>query len=166
MVFCTIPHNTGAKNDVVCSLIHKQEPECAQQKEPPPLLGPEGGANGRLTIASQKKTTAYDCKFVKPPQSSIQTECPVCRLVLGDPYQAKCCGTNFCHSCQQLIQADQSPCPICREENFQVFPNKELKHSIRQIHVWCTHREDGCKWRGELRELEHHLNEVVHSGKS
>ena len=158
-------------DDVVCCFIHKQEPECAPQKEPSLLLQPEGGAepHGRLnvTVGSQKKTTsAYDCEFVKPPPITIQTECIVCCLVLGDPYQAKCCGTNFCHSCSQLIQADHTHCPICREDNFEVFPNKELKHSIRQLHVWCTQREDGCKWSGELRELEHHLNEVVHSGES
>ena len=157
-------------DDVVCCSIHNQEPECAPQKEPSLLLQPEGGAepHGRLnvTVGSQKKTTsAYDCEFVKPPPSSIQTNCIVCLLVLGDPYQAKCCGTNFCHSCSQLIQGDHTHCPMCREENFEVFPNKELKHSIGQLHVWCTHSKDGCRWSGELRELEHHLNEVGHSGE-
>ena len=152
-------------DDVVCCLLHKQEPEFAQQREPPPLLGPEGGAE--LHIACQKTTTStYDCEFVGPPPSAIQTNCTVCLMVLGDPYQAKCCGTNFCHSCSQLIQVDHIPCPMCREEKFEVFPNKELKHSIGQLHVWCTHSKEGCRWSGELRELEHHLNEFVHSGES
>lgn len=165
---CSICVVVSDNNDVIYSLMHKQEPECTQQREPPSLLGPEGGAepHGRLNVASQKKTTnAYDCDFVKPPPSVMQIECPVCHLVLGDPYQAKCCGTNFCHSCSQLIQGDHTHCPMCREENFEVFPNKELKHSIGQLHVWCTHSKDGCRWSGELRELEHHLNEVGHSGE-
>ena len=120
---------------------------------------------GWMLLVRKKTTNAYDCDFVKPPPSVMQIECPVCHLVLGDPYQAKCCGTNFCHSCSQLIQGDHTHCPMCREENFEVFPNKELKHSIGQLHVWCTHSKDGCRWSGELRELEHHLNEVGHSGE-
>ena len=153
-------------DDVFCCLIHKQKPECTHQMEP--SLGPEGGAEPHdMKVAGQKKTTsAYDCEFIKPPPSGIQTECPICSLVLGDPCQAKCCGTNFCYSCSQLIQADHTTCPICREDNFEVFPNKELKHSISQLHVWCTHSKNGCRWSGELRELEHHLNEVVHCGES
>ena len=153
-------------DDVFCCVVPKQEPECAQQKELSPLLGPEGGAQpyGRLIVTSQKKkTSAYDCEFVKPPPSGVQTVCPICILVLGDPYQAKCCGTNFCHSCSQLIQ---TPCPACRKDNFEVFPNKELKQFISQLHVWCTYSKDGCGWSGELRKLEHHLNEVFHSSKS
>ena len=163
---CSSLHDSS--DDVFCCVVPKQEPECAQQKELSPLLEPEGGAEPhcRLKVASQKKTTSsYDCEFVKPPPSVIPTECPICSLVLGDPYQAKCCGTNFCHSCSQLFQADHTPCPICRRDNIEVFPNEELKQSVSQLHVLCTHSKDGCRWSGELRELGHHLN-VVHSGES
>ena len=102
----------------------------------------------------------YECEFVDPLPTAFQTECPICRLVLREPYQATCCGTSFCQTCIQPLQAKKSPCPTCRG-NFQVFPNKGLKHSLNQLHVYCTHkdRRDGCKWSGELQEFEKHLNE-------
>ena len=113
-----------------------------------------------------EKYGGYDCDFVVPPASDLKTDCPICALVLRDPYQANCCGKTFCHSCSEQIQADHKPCPTCRNKNFQVFPDKELKHSLDQLQVWCTYSEDGCKWSGELGELEHHLNKALHSGES
>ena len=115
----------------------------------------------------QQKATfgGYDCEFVESLPIAFQTECPICSLVLRDPYQTKCCGTSFCYSCCRLIQAEHIPCPTCREDNFEVFPNKGMKRSLNQLHVHCTH-SDGCMWKGELGELEHHLNVVIHSGES
>ena len=54
---------------------------------------------------------------------------------------------------------------MCKEDNFEVSPNKGLKRSLTQLDVFCTHSKDGCKWKGELGQLEHHLNKVIHSGK-
>lgn len=146
--------------------------ELPRQRETSPSnapQGPEGGAepNGRSQMAVMKKTFGgYDYEFVEPPTSIFQTECSICSLVLRDPHLAKCCGTSFCCTCCERIQAEHKSCPTCRDENFEVFPNKGLKRSLDQLHVLCTHSKDGCKWTGELRELEHHLNEAVHSGKS
>ena len=100
----------------------------------------------------------YDCEFVEPPPSVFQTECPICHLILREPHQVTCCGTNFCHTCTQRLQAGNSPCPTCREDNFEVFPNKGLNRSLKQLQVYCSHRKDGCQWRGELRELDQHMN--------
>ena len=123
--------------------------------------------HGSPYVAGPKETFGgYDCKFVEPPPSAFQTECPVCRLLLRDPYQATCCGTSFCHSCSEQVRSDNNLCPTCRKDDFMVFPNKGLKRSLNQLHVSCTHSKNGCKWRGELGELDHHLSQVIHSGKS
>ena len=108
----------------------------------------------------------YDCEFVKQPTSAFQTECPICNLILRDPYQSKCCGISFCHTCSEQIQDKHKPCPTCREVNFEVFPNKGLKRSLNQLHIFCTHSKAGCRWTGELGELQNHLRESVHSGES
>ena len=97
--------------------------------------------------------------------SAFQTECPICSLILRDPYLTSCCGTNFCHTCSERLQDEHKPCPTCREESFELFANKSLKRSLAQLHVLCTHSKSGCTWRGELGELERHLSEVVHSGE-
>ena len=103
---------------------------------------------------------------MEQPPSPFQTECPVCRLLLRDPYQATCCGTSFCQSCIHQVKDEEKPCPTCRNDNFGVFEDKRLKRSLNQLFVLCKHSKDGCKWRGELGQLEHHLNEVNHTGKS
>ena len=107
---------------------------------------------------TQKEVAGYECDFVDPPSAVFQTECPICKQVLCEPYQATCCGTSFCQTCIQQWTADKNPCPTCRGEDFTVFPNKGLKRSLNQLHVYCTHRKDGCTWSGELQELEQHLN--------
>ena len=99
----------------------------------------------------------YDCGFVEPPQSAFQTQCLICHLIFREPYQVTCCGTNFCHTCCQLLQANNRPCPWCREDNFKVFENKGLDRSLKQLEVYCTHRKDDCQWRGELGDLDRHL---------
>ena len=110
------------------------------------------------TSTTKETFGGYDCEFVEPPPSAFQMECPICHLILREPYQVSCCGTSFCHTCIQRLQADNSPCPNCREENFEVFPNKSLNSSLKQLQVYCTHRKHGCQWRGELGDLDHHLN--------
>ena len=100
----------------------------------------------------------YDCEFVEPPPSVFQTECLICHLILREPYLVSCCGTHFCHTCIQRLQAGNSTCPNCRKDNIEVFPNKSLNRSLKQLQVYCTHRKDGCQWRGELGELGQHMN--------
>ena len=123
----------------MCTLLYLQEPQLLKSK-PKETFG------------------GYNCEFVEPPQSAFQTECPICHLILREPYLVSCCGTNFCYTCIQRLQADSSPCPTCREHKFEVFPNKGLKRSLKQLQFYCTHSKDGCQWRGELGELDHHLN--------
>ena len=117
--------------------------------------------------SSQQRGTfgGYDCNFVEPLPSTFKTECPICSLVLREPYKAKCCSTDFCHSCIQRAQADYKSCPTCREDNFEIYPDKDLKHSLSQLYVFCTYNIADCEWTGKLGELEHHMNEVIHSGE-
>ena len=37
---------------------------------------------------------------------------------------------------------------------FQVFPDKFAGREILDFVVYCVNFPDGCKWRGELRNLE------------
>ena len=100
----------------------------------------------------------YDSEFVNPVANAFQTECPICHLILRNPCQVTCCGNNFCQSCIQKVQANKTACPTCREE-FDTFFNKGLVRSLNQLHVYCSHSGKGCDWRGELGELDKHLNE-------
>ena len=147
---------------------HTQEAELAQKKKTPATKTPLGTLGGAGPHGRPQKQTfgGYDCEFVEPPPSVFQTECLICNLILRDPYLTSCCGTHFCHTCSERLQAEHKYCPTCRKDNLELYPNKSLRRSLNQLHVLCTHSKDGCKWRGELGELEQHLSEVIHSGES
>ena len=100
----------------------------------------------------------YDCEFIETPPQSLQAECPVCLLVLRDPYQATCCGYSFCKACIEKVKADHTPCPCCKAENFDTFEDKRLRRSLYAFKVRCTNKKKGCEWEGELGQLEEHLN--------
>ena len=88
------------------------------------------------------------------------------RRILRDPYLAMCCGYSFCYTCSQQVWRNNSPCPWCRKKKFEVRENKGMSRSLNQLGVYCTYSIDGCTWRGELRELQTHLDNTDHSGES
>ena len=123
-----------------------------QPEQPPGLLSRPPRATRQLLDGG------YDCEFVERPSSKlVQADCPVCLLVLREPHQVMCCGYSFCRSCIQTARATQKVCPACNEE-FIIFPNKGLKRTLCDLRVYCSHRGLGCKWEGELGELDSHLN--------
>ena len=149
--------------------MYTQEAQIAQQKKTSPTnipLGAVGGEKPPRRRPHQRMFGGYDCEFVEPLPSAFQIECPICSLILRDPYLTRCCGTHFCRTCSERLQNDHKPCPTCREDNFELYPNKSLGRSLNQLHVVCTNSKHGCEWKGELGELERHLSEVAHSGKS
>ena len=83
----------------------------------------------------------------------------MCLQIIRDPYQVTCCGYSFCRVCIERIKTDNKHCPTCNEENITIFPDKRLQRSLYDFEVYCTHRDKGCTWTGELRQLENHLNE-------
>ena len=100
----------------------------------------------------------FECEFVEPPAKYLKVECPICLHILRDPYQATCCGKNFCKSCLEQLEANTNPCPCCKQPRFERFEDKRLKQTLYDFHVHCTHKSKGCEWAGELRELDVHLN--------
>ena len=109
-----------------------------------------------------------ECEFVEKPPKAFQSECPICLLVLREPYQATCCGKSFCKECIEGIKVPNSiwHCPTCKTDNFFSYPNKGLQQSLNDFEVYCSHKSKGCEWRGELRELDKHLNSDPPADKS
>ena len=101
----------------------------------------------------------YDCEYIEQPPKYLQSECPICLVVLRDPHQVSCCGNSFCRVCIELVQASNSPCPTCNNGGFSVFQDKRLQRSLYAFRVKCPHAKEGCQWTGELGELGKHLNE-------
>ena len=108
-------------------------------------------------MASSEQHGGYDCGFVERPQE-LQTDCPICMVVLCEPFQVTCCGNSYCRTCIELVKAKEKACPTCNEANFSAFPNKGLQRSLYSFRVRCVHQKSGCEWTGELGELDGHLN--------
>ena len=113
-----------------------------------------------------KKMAGVECEFVEKPPKAVQSECPICLLVLREPYQATCCGKSFCKECIEQIKVRNGTCPTCKTDNFFSYPNKGLQQSLNDFEVYCSHKSKGCEWRGELRELDKHLNSDPPADKS
>ena len=100
----------------------------------------------------------YECDFVEAPPDRVL--CKICQNPCRDAYLTGCCGTNFCHSCLQLLKkgtAVNKACPMCREEKFRIFPNKGLDREIKSLCVRCENRRGGCTWCGEINDVEKHI---------
>ena len=125
----------------------------------------DGGANGDLlqaTPSTARKNClvqgGYQCIFVKDPPDHLQTECSVCLCVLREPYLVDCCGYSFCKSCIEPIKANGRPCPLCAVEFTTCIPDKRLQRTLNDLQVYCSHKENGCEWVGQMRDLPQHLN--------
>ena len=100
----------------------------------------------------------YDCEFVEKPPKVVQSECPVCLQIIREPYQADCCGYAFCRVCIEQVKASNKPCPCCKAEKFDKFEDKRLKRTLCKFKIYCTNKEQGCLWTGELSQLDNHVN--------
>ena len=105
-----------------------------------------------------KNEVGFDCEFLERPPEYLQNECPVCLLILRNPHQVTCCGKSFCQACIKRVQLGGKPCPCCKQDNFNDFHNKGLQQPLYGFKVYCSNKEDGCDWTGELGQLDKHLN--------
>ena len=100
----------------------------------------------------------YDCCFTDTPHDRFT--CQICHLPSRVPYLSVCCGHLFCKSCLDNIKNTSAityACPICRDTEFVTFPNKQAEREIKGLHVYCTNKEKGCEWQGELNHINNHL---------
>ena len=109
----------------------------------------------------------YDCAFVRNPPEEIQTDCPICLLVLRRPSQLECCGNLFCGSClNKALRDGNNSCPMCKRRYPTVFIDKHHMRKLSGFKVYCImHRAkdgagegSGCQWVGELGQLDEHCN--------
>ena len=102
-------------------------------------------------------TGGFDFELLKTPPDRVV--CKICYLPNRDPYLSVCCGHVFCKSCLDNVKsaAITKVCPICCDKKFVTFPNKQLDREIRSLHIYCTNKEKGCEWQGELNDINNHL---------
>ena len=111
------------------------------------------GVNGRQPDPLQ--FGGYDNDFVDPVSPKL--ECPVCLLPFFNPYLLDCCGIKICGPCVQMVQNQEKPCPLCKQD-FNSLIDKATHREVLDLKVFCSNRTSGCDWKGELRYLEKHVN--------
>ena len=108
-------------------------------------------------MAGQGPSRGYEVTFVSEPPKEVETNCPICFHVFFEPKLAINCGHSFCATCIANHEEEEKPCPFCNQQG-KFVEDKRLKRIINDYEVYCPHREKGCEWTGELRQLESHLN--------
>ena len=106
-----------------------------------------------------------ELSFVKELPEHVEIECPVCLNILTDPHLVSCCGHNFCGSCIERVKASNGSCPMCKEEEYQSFIDKKCSRIINGLEVYCSNKEKGCQWKGELKNMSTHLNKEKREGE-
>ena len=109
--------------------------------------------------APPKDKSGYECEFVQPPPTLVQSECSICLQILRKPHLISCCGHNYCGFCIDHVIKNGTPCPLCNKESFTVLHNKGLQRSLNALKVTCSNVKLGCDWTGELGQFDAHLNE-------
>ena len=99
----------------------------------------------------------YEYQFVDTPLNMFV--CKICQYPSREPHLSGCCGHTFCNSCLKAAKRStiSQACPICRDEEFFIMPHKQADRAIRSLHVFCTNKENGCEWQGEVNDIVNHL---------
>lgn len=95
--------------------------------------------------------------FVGPvPEKFI---CSICTNTLCDPQLTECCGQHFCKRCLQSWFKKQmtKSCPHCRTRGLVHMLDKPVQREINCLKIRCSHHSEGCKWIGDLGDLQMHL---------
>ena len=100
----------------------------------------------------------YEYQFVDTPSDMFV--CKICQYPSREPHLSGCCGHTFCKSCLEAAKRPTTitkACPICRDEEYTTMPNKQVDRAIRSLRVFCTNKEKGCEWQGEVNDIINHL---------
>ena len=98
-------------------------------------------------------------ELLSPLPGYLHLNCPVCyEILLRDPHLVSCCGQHYCGRCiTSLLEAGHS-CPLCKSKVFQSIVDKNHERVLSSLKVYCTRKEKGCTWKGELGKLIGHTS--------
>ena len=113
----------------------------------------------------QQQFSKDELSFVRGLPEHVNIECPICLNIITDPQLVSCCGYNFCESCIERVRASNGACPMCKEQDYQAVADRRCFRIINGMQIYCTNREKGCQWEGELRNLCIHLNTGKKNGE-
>ena len=107
-------------------------------------------------LGYEQSSQDYNIEFVEPPP--YDCNCPVCLETFKDKvcFQATCCGNHICSDCATRLKNMETPCAVCRSGSFDVTEDQFFTRQFLNLKVRCYYSNAGCKWTGELRQLDEH----------
>ena len=104
----------------------------------------------------------HDCIFTEELPKHLQVECSVCLCVLDNPHMLGCaCSATFCQHCIWPVLKKEMPCPLCNTKFSELLPDRRLQRMLNSLQVYCSFKDAGCTWKGELCTINKHLNDDV-----
>ena len=116
----------------------------------------------KIAMTAAGRREGFDARFVEPLHD--QWTCPICQVAAREPRLTDC-GHQFCFDCLRPLSRDGNvTCPVCRTElkEAEIYPNNMAKRAILNLMIYCDKQEEGCTWKGELRQRDEHNKECGH----
>lgn len=116
-----------------------------------------------LTVADDNSTAA-DAKgnsYESDIYGADDLICRLCHKLVVDAVTTYCCDSLYCRACILSALQDTTKCPLCTKilDFGGLHPNVRAELRSRAIVRGCTHRMEGCSFRGNRIELDDHLQE-------
>ncbi|XP_065904792.1 TNF receptor-associated factor 4-like [Dysidea avara] len=100
----------------------------------------------------------FDYDFVDTPlENSL---CKICCYPSREAQLSLCCGHTFCKSCLDGTKKSKFTsklCPMCCSGEFTSVHNKQVDRLVKSLLVFCSNKEKGCEWQGEVNDINKHL---------
>ena len=109
-----------------------------------------------MATQRQISNSGYACQFIdKVPEDY---RCNQCSYAAREPNITTCCGECYCKACIRECIESKGPCPSCQENDYSVVFHARYQRNIQGLNVYCTMRDRGCKWTGECKKLDLHID--------
>ncbi|CAI8018734.1 Ankyrin repeat domain-containing protein 50, partial [Geodia barretti] len=118
-----------------------------------------GGATDKSPTQPKAKkprlSPEEDYPFVEKPSEDFF--CPVTLGLLLQPHLTSYCGKHLSEESATRIQGEGGPCPLCKSPDWSTVLDKHVRRQVKELHVFCRHKEKGCWWKGELSDFTQHV---------
>ena len=102
------------------------------------------------------KDTEADKEYAFLEAPSHNYFCPVTYGLLLEPYQTDCCGKHLSKDAiAKLTMSAQ--CPMCQQEGFSATHDKHFQREVKELLVFCPHRNRGCGFMADIADMERHV---------
>ena len=100
-------------------------------------------------------------RVVGPPQDYLdEFTCGICREVLIDPKETKCCQQMYCNQCISEWLSNNQSCPNDRKRMSNKdlkSPSRIVKNLLNGLKVKCEYHYRGCDFIGKYDNIGRHV---------